>query len=186
MAPLADAAARIIRERSARGGLTGERELRDELVARGFLGAEAGAGTPPLADILDAASAQHADLREAPPVPDVGRRFFSLESMTEAYADLLVKKEGDPLELMAAIVRQNSALYPRPFPLGAFEQLPFGLPRDEILACLERMRTLPAYEDIARTCTSANHVYLYSRRSLEPDYAASLAEWYDVGQAASP
>jgi len=182
---LGDAAVRLVRDRSARGWFTTEDELRDELAARGFLQAEAPSSAAALPEILDAAMARHPDLREVA-AQGGGRRFYSSESMTEAYADLLVRREGDPLELIAAIVRQNSALYPRPFPLGAFEQLPFGLTREELLACLERMAALPAYQDIAQTCTSAKHVYLYSSRHLDRDYAESLAEWYDVGQAASP
>ena len=182
MEALGDAAIRIIRERSAQGLFTTEAEIRDELVARGLLAAEASAPSP---DTLNAAVKRHRDLREVA-AGSGPRRFFSAESMTAAYADLLVRKEGDPLELMAAIVRQNSALYPRPFPLGAFAQLPFGLSREEILACLERMASLPDYQDIQQTCTSAQHVYLYSTRHLDASYAESLAEWYDVGQAASP
>jgi hypothetical protein len=42
------------------------------------------------------------------------------------------------------------------------------------------------YEDIARTTTSIGTVYLYSTRHLEPDYASTLAEWLDVGQANNP
>jgi hypothetical protein len=43
-----------------------------------------------------------------------------------------------------------------------------------------------AYRDIARTCTSAGNEYIYSTDHLEPDHAASLAEWIDVGQYDNP
>ncbi len=181
---LAETAAAIIRDRSAHGQFTTDEEIRDELEARDLLGSGA-ESSPDLPQILAMARERHADLRELPG-PEGRRRFFSTESMTEAYANLLLKKEGDPLELMVAIIRENSALYPRPFPLGGFERLPFGLERDEILECPSRMAALPAYQDIAQTCTSAQHVYLYSRHHLDPAYASSLAEWYDVGQSQSP
>ena len=41
-------------------------------------------------------------------------------------------------------------------------------------------------DDIARTATSASGCYLYSTRHLEPDHAAVLAEWLDVGQFDNP
>jgi hypothetical protein len=34
--------------------------------------------------------------------------------------------------------------------------------------------------------TSAGHVFLYSSRYLERDYALMLAEWVDVGQFENP
>jgi hypothetical protein len=106
--------------------------------------------------------------------------------MTETYARLLLQREGDPLQLIAEIVRENSALYPRPFPLGAFERTPFTMTREEIQRCLDQMSCHQAYQDIARTITSAGNVFLYSTLHLDPDYAATLAEWTDVGQHDNP
>jgi hypothetical protein len=114
------------------------------------------------------------------------RRFYSSQFMTKAYAGLLLRKEGAPLHLIAETVRENSALYPRPLPLGAFEQPPFSLSREEILDTLDRMVAQDAYRDIARTRTSAGNEYLYSTAHLDADYAGSLAEWIDVGQYDNP
>ena len=54
------------------------------------------------------------------------------------------------------------------------------------MASLEAMAAAEGYGDIARTATSASGVYLYSTRHLEPDHAAMLAEWLDVGQFDNP
>jgi len=70
--------------------------------------------------------------------------------------------------------------------IGAFEQPPFSLSREEILQSVEHLATHDAYRDIARTCTSAGNEYLYSTTHLEAEYARSLAEWIDVGQSKSP
>jgi hypothetical protein len=74
----------------------------------------------------------------------------------------------------------------RPFPIGGFERMPFGMGREEIRQCLDRMAGLGAYQDIAQTTTSAGNTFLYSRTFLDPEYAAALAEWIDVGQYDNP
>ena len=48
------------------------------------------------------------------------------------------------------------------------------------------MADMGAYEDIARTTTSAGNNFLFSKMYLDPDYAATLAEWIDVGQYDNP
>ena len=138
-----------------------------------------------LAEILAAAKTATNDLRQIQH-PTGERRYYSTQFMTEMYASLLVRREGDPLQLIAEIVRENSSLYPRPFPVGGFERTPFGMSREEIRQYLDRMAGLDAYQDIARTTTSAGNSFLYSKTHLDPDYAATLAEWIDVGQYDNP
>jgi hypothetical protein len=138
-----------------------------------------------LAEILAAAKTASDDLRETQD-QNGERRYYSAQFMTEMYAGLLVRREGDPLHLIAEIVRENSSLYPRPFPIGGFERMPFGMGREEIRQCLDRMAGLDAYQDIAQTTTSAGNTFLYSRTFLDPEYAAALAEWIDVGQYDNP
>ncbi len=106
--------------------------------------------------------------------------------MTPADAALPLRRSGGPRRLIAETVRENSALYPRPLPLGAFERPPFCITWQEILACLQAMTADDADHDIARTCTSAGNAYLYSATHLHADYAAGLAEWIDVGQYDNP
>ncbi len=90
------------------------------------------------------------------------------------------------MRLIAQIVRESSAIYPRPVPLDMFRHSPFDLTPDEIQACLARMASQGEYGDIQQTTTSIGTVFLYSALHLDPDYASMLAEWADVGQANNP
>jgi hypothetical protein len=112
--------------------------------------------------------------------------YFSTRFMTGAYAAVLLKKRGDPLMLIADIVRQNTAAYLRPVPLDLFMQSPFDFAHRDLLKMLEQMETLEAFIDIARTTTSASREFLYSTRFLEPAHASLMAQWIDVGQSENP
>jgi len=112
--------------------------------------------------------------------------YYSGRWMSEAYARILSQKGGDPLPLMAETIRENSAKYPRPIPLDVFRNPPFEMTEEEIQTSLQRMREQDDYKDIAATTTSVGTLFLYSRAHLEPDHAAMLAEWMDVGQANNP
>lgn len=125
------------------------------------------------------------DLKEIPG-HDGLPRFYSEVYMSDAYANLLIRKEGDPLHLMAVTVRENSKVYPRPIPKDAFKDVPFELTEEEISTCLRKMSDGDQYRDIRQTTTTAGTVFLYSTLHLEPDYASMLAEWLDVGQYNSP
>jgi len=125
------------------------------------------------------------DLREIPG-HDGLPRYYSGQYMSDAYARLLVRKEGDPLLLLAETIRENSKIYPRPVPMDTFKNPPFDLTEEGILACLEKMKEEDPYKDIAQTITSEGTVFLYSAWHLEPDYASMLAEWIDVGQHKNP
>jgi hypothetical protein len=118
--------------------------------------------------------------------PDGSRDYYSSEFMTEAYARILSLKRGGPRQLIAEIVRQNSAFYPRPVPLDTFTHPPFNLTSADVQKELEEMRAEEGYRDIASTTTSSPRVFLFSRLHLEPDHAAMLAEWLDVGQFENP
>ena len=178
-------AAQVIRQLSGEGRFATGADVLGELEGLALLTEAAEAAPAALEEILAAALAKHPDLL---PVEGMAgeRRFYSSQFMTNSYAGLLLRKEGKPLYLIAETVRENSALYPRPLPLGAFEQPPFSLSREEILDGLERMAADDAYRDIARTRTSTGNEYLYSTAHLEADYASSLAEWIDVGQYDNP
>ena len=117
---------------------------------------------------------------------DGSRSYYSSRFMTEAYAKILILKRGGSRHLIAEIVRQNSAFYPRPVPLDTFTQPPFNLTVQEVRDDLERMQAGEEYHDIALTTTSSTRLFLYSTRHLEPDHAAMLAEWLDVGQVENP
>jgi hypothetical protein len=178
-------AIQVIRHSSGQGQLATEEDVLEELVALHLLEGPPAGVREALAEILAAAKTASDDLRETQD-QNGERRYYSAQFMTEMYAGLLVRREGDPLHLIAEIVRENSSLYPRPFPIGGFERMPFGMGREEIRQCLDRMAGLDAYQDIAQTTTSAGNTFLYSRTFLDPEYAAALAEWIDVGQYDNP
>jgi hypothetical protein len=184
-AAAANVAAQIVRKLSGAGRFAVEADVLEELEGLGLFPETAAEVPAALNEILTAALSAHPDL--VPVEGDAGeRRFYSTHFMTQAYAALLLRKEGEPMRLIAETVRENSALYPRPLPLGAFEQPPFSLTREEILSCVRRMAGEDAFQDIARTRTSAGNEYMYSTLHLEADHAANLAEWIDVGQHDNP
>jgi hypothetical protein len=113
-------------------------------------------------------------------------QFCSSQYMTEAFANILLRKKGSPLVLMAGIVRENSAVYPRPIPLETFRQPPFDMTEDDIKTCLQQMAGQEEYRDIRQTTSSIGTIYLFSSTHLEPSHASMLAEWLDVGQYQSP
>lgn len=112
--------------------------------------------------------------------------YFSTRFMTEVYADILLKKQGDSLKLIADFVRQTAADYLRPVPLDTFLQSPFDFTYDEILKIVEKMENMSAFQDIKRTATSTSREFLYSANTLEPLHASMQAEWIDVGQSENP
>ncbi len=62
----------------------------------------------------------------------------------------------------------------------------FNLSKEEILSCLQEMSNREEYRDISQVSTSMGHVFFYSSRYLDRDYAHMLAEWIDVGQFENP
>jgi len=135
--------------------------------------------------VLETALQCHDDLQEMT-AEDGTRFYYSSQDMSRAYALMLMQMQGDPARLIAGVVRENSASYPRPVSLDIFIHPPFSFTHEKVLACLDRMGRDAEYEDIASTTTSASTLYLYSMLHLEPDHASILAEWIDVGQFENP
>jgi hypothetical protein len=130
-------------------------------------------------------------LKENPDLKSISGRdgipyYYSAQSLSDTYAGILVRKSGNPLWMIAEVVRESSRLYPRPVPVDSFREPPFGLTRGEIEECLSTMREQREYQDIAHTITSTGTPFLYSTLHLDPDHAVSLAEWLDVGQVNNP
>jgi hypothetical protein len=115
-----------------------------------------------------------------------GPRYYSRLYLTDAYAKLLIRKEGDPLLLIAETVREYSKIYPRPISKESFRNSPFELTDEEISICLKKMSKEGQFRDIVETKTSLGNDFLYSTWHLEPDHASMLAEWIDVGQYQNP
>jgi hypothetical protein len=181
----ARAIAAMIRQESEQGKLISESEIFSKMTDQHLLALPPADPVEEVRNILRKCVEESEDLYELS-VEDGSRRYYSSHFMTETYARILLQKQGDPLRLIAETVRKNSAVYPRPVPLDIFTQPPFDLARQEVLNNLERMAADEQYRDILPTTTSAYSVFLYSTLHLEPDHAAMLAEWLDVGRFNNP
>lgn len=182
---VSDEVAKIIRSASAEGRIIPHDEILKGLFSKSLLCA--GQRDEPLDPdgFIEQSFDVNDDLRVT--YDEKGRPwYYSALSMTDTYAGIMLGKEGNPLRLIARTVRESSELYPRPVPLGMFLDPPFGLTGEEIATCIAQAESREEFSDIRRTITSAGNTYLYSRDYLEPDHAAMLAEWLDVGQSENP
>lgn len=177
--------ANFIRTKSRSEELVTSREIFEALGNQGILKPASGEQLQGFEAVLKGAINDNGDLKE---VSDgKGKfRYYSAQSMAEPYAKILSRKGGNPVLLMAEVIRENSQRYPRPVPLELFDGPPFDLTPEEILSCLKEMAEGKDYQDIAQTTSSIGTVFLFSKLHLEPDYASMLAEWIDVGQSKSP
>lgn len=175
--------AAMIRQSTKSGRLISESELRRGVIEEHqllFVNQD-----PDIPSTLTSTLQQHDDLHELRADDNV-RYYYCSQGMTRAYASMLLQKLGDPARLIAEVVRQNSAAYPRPVPQDMFTHPPFDLTAEGVLDCLKRMALEDEYRDIASTTTSASTIFLYSTFHLEPEHASMLAEWLDVGQLENP
>jgi hypothetical protein len=175
----------MIRQGSEKGQLISDSEILQRLTDQHLLASLAADPSEEMENFLKRARDENEDIEELS-VADGSRQYYSSNFMTEAYALILLQKQGGSLPLIAATVRQNSAVYNRPVPADIFTQQPFGLPLQEVMKNLGRMETEAQYQDIVSTTTSTSRVFLYSTLHLEPEYASMLAEWLDVGQFENP
>ena len=175
--------ASLIRQDSASGRLISGYELERRIMEQCRM--PSGEGVAGFQSTLAKALARHDDLHELTG-EDGARSYFSSQHMTHPYASILLKKQSNPLRLIAEVVRENSASYPRPVPLDIFTHSPFDLEPEQVQDYLKQMAAEEEYRDIASTTTSASTMYLYSTLHLECDHASMLAEWFDVGQFENP
>jgi hypothetical protein len=175
----------MIRQSSEEGQLISESEILRRVADQQLLPSTAADPAEEAGNILKKVMEESEDLNELA-AQDGSRCYYSSQFMTEAYAMILLRKQGDPLRLIAEVVRENSELYPRPVPMEIFTQPPFDLTRQEVLNNLERMAAEEEYRDIVPTTTSASRMFLYSTLHLESQHASMLAEWFDVGQFNNP
>lgn len=182
---VSEAIVRVIREKSREGELIPRAEIVQYLFDAKLpvLNREEGANTfvTALSEVME----RNEDLKE---VLDRGgaSHYYSAQTMSEGYAGILLRKKESPWVMIAEIVRENSAVYPRPIPLETFKETPFVMTEAEIHACLEHMVEQEGLNDICQTTTSIGTLFLFSNRHLDPEHAAMLAEWLDVGQFQNP
>jgi len=175
----------MVREKSKAGQLVSAEELCLTLKLEDGAKPEGDKESVPPEALLNKVLAEHEDLRE---MRAKGGTSFYYSSMfiSGTYATLLLHKEEGPGALIADTVREDSERYPRPTPLEVFKEPPFDLSQEDILSCLQEMSGQDEYQDISRVSTSIGHVFLYSSKYLDRDYALMLSEWIDVGQFENP
>jgi hypothetical protein len=180
-----EAVAALIREKSASLELVSAPELIALLHE-----SKAGFPCPEETDKSDAAAILETMIREYDDLQMLAGTgppcFYSLHHMTGTYAKILLGKREDTLRLIAETVRGIAGIYGRPVALDMFTRPPFELDVPKVLDCIAKMAAMREFGDMASTSTSASGIYLYSTLYLEPDRAAMLAEWLDVGQAENP
>jgi hypothetical protein len=175
----------LIRKASESGQLIAESEIFQRAIEQHLIPPPTADPAEEVGNIIKKLVEESEDLHELA-APDGSRDYYSSNFMTEAYAKILSLKRGGSRHLIAEIVRQNSAFYPRPVPLDTFTQPPFNLTSQEVRNDLEKMQAEEEYLDIVSTTTSSPRVFLYSTLHLETDHAEMLAEWLDVGQFENP
>jgi hypothetical protein len=176
---------RIIRDTSAVGRLPTADEILTELEGQGILESEDRGQNTYLETLLKTVRQENQDVREISGRDGI-TYYYSVQSLSETYAEILVWKLENPLRLIAEVVRKNSQLYPRPVAMDSFRESPFELTPEEMEEYLTIMGEQREFQDITRTITSIGTSFLYSTLHLDSDHAFTLAEWLDVGQVNNP
>jgi hypothetical protein len=179
------AVAEMIRQRSGQGALVSEDDILALCLAKGFVAPAPADHVTDTQSIIEEALNSNSDLM-CMAADDGLARFFSTQSMTEAYAGILISKQGDPIKLIAEVVRENSRLYPRPVPVDIFTIPPFDLSETDIRRYVEQMTAERVYEDIVVITTTTDRDFLYSSHYLTHSHASLLAAWLDTGQSDNP
>jgi hypothetical protein len=114
--------------------------------------------------------------------------FYSDWHMSNYYALALSRAAAkDHCATIAAMVRDESRIYPRPTCVQFFMEDLFGIPPCDLKAIVEEMLKKPEFSDIKKIVHPATGgVYLYSDRHLKQHMAAVLVDWQEVGRDANP
>jgi len=183
--PTHQSVADVVREKSKAGQLVAAEQLLQGLKQGNPETANGNEDSVSPEALLIDVIAEHEDLKQIQ-AEDGTFFYYSSMSMSEPYARILLHKQEGAADLIAETVREDSDRYPRPTPLDVFKDPPFDMSQEELFSCLEEMSNRKEFQDISQVWTSIGHVFLYSSRYLERDYALMLAEWIDVGQFDNP
>lgn len=117
-----------------------------------------------------------------------GTRFlYSKELMSMTYALVLAQAEAnDPVSIIAATVREESRIFPRPTNLSVFTAPVFKIDARELETYANQVISKPEYKDIKLLRSSTGAIYLYSETYLNSNFAAATAEWEEVGRYQNP
>jgi hypothetical protein len=115
------------------------------------------------------------------------RYLYSEESITATYAGVLAQAESnDPVATIAATVRDESRIYPRPTNLRTFAAPIFNINPNELERYASEVVQSPEYKDIKSLLASTGAMYLYSETYLNRDWVKATVEWEEVGKHLNP
>jgi hypothetical protein len=114
--------------------------------------------------------------------------FHSDLYMSGYYALVLSRLAAkDPCAMIAAMVRDESRIYPRPTCVQLFGEKPFDIPLRDLKALVEATLSKPENQDLRMIVhSSTGGVYLYSDRYMSAETASVIMDWQEVGQEANP
>ncbi len=142
-----------------------------------------------IAAILDAmrTDERYADIR-AVTSPNGNVYYHSDRHMSGYYAIVLSRVAAkDPSATIAAMVRDESRIYPRPTCVQLFTEEIFGIPSPDLRAIVEETMRKPEFDDIRMMIhPTTGGVYLYSSKYLNQSTAWSLMDWQEVVRDANP
>jgi hypothetical protein len=142
-----------------------------------------------IAAILDEMRTEdrYADIKSVTsPTGDV--YYHSDKHMSGYYAVVLSRVAAkDPVATIAAMVRDESKIYPRPTCIQFFMEPMFGIPPGDLKAVFDEMLQKPDYSDIKMMVhPETGGVYLYSNEYLSGDAAYKMMHWVEVVKDANP
>lgn len=130
---------------------------------------------------------RYADIKSVTsPTGDV--YYHSDQQMSGYYAVVLSRVAAkDPVATVAAMVRDESRIYPRPTCIEFFMEPMFNIPPDDLKAVFDEMLQRPDYSDIKLMVhPETGGVYAYSSQYLSGDAAYKLMHWVEVVKDANP
>ncbi|TFH29788.1 MAG: hypothetical protein E4G97_06725 [Deltaproteobacteria bacterium] len=114
--------------------------------------------------------------------------YHSDRHMSGYYAVVLSRVAAkDPVATVAAMVRDESRIYPRPTCIQFFTEPMFGIPACDLKAVFDAMLQKPEYVDIKLMVhPETGAAYAYSSEYLNGDAAFELMHWVEVVKDANP
>ena len=114
--------------------------------------------------------------------------YHSDKHMSGYYAVVLSRVAAkDPVATVAAMVRDESRIYPRPTCIEFFMEPMFQIPPGDLKAVFDEMVQKPEYGDIKLMVhPETGAVYAYSSQYLSGDTAFKKMHWVEVVKPANP
>lgn len=130
---------------------------------------------------------RYADIK-AVTSPNGNVYYHSDRHMSGYYALVLGRVAAkDPVATVAAMVRDESRIYPRPICIQFFMEPMFKIPPDGLKAVFDEMLQKPEYVDIKLMVhPETGGVYAYSSEYLSGETAFNLMHWVEVVKDANP